>query len=298
MESSVSRCAGRRRGRTVPGVGRVRRALGAGRRGGCARHDLVSGDRGADRHGALRAPRARDRAVRLRARRGRPGVVDDRLGESGDSLPYSIGRVVAWLVFPSLIYLMLAFPEGRIGRGAGRAIFRSLHRGAGAACISGRRWWLSSYPPYTPWATCRDACPPNAFLLLAEEPAAIASVVQPLRETLAVALFAAAVVVDDPTLASGHAAAASHAVTGGVGEHHLGQSAGGLFPHAPLRPRRSRRGDPRVALGLGRRAPGGGVVDGVDASAAARRRGARTADGAPEQRRRRRAGCRRSCERH
>src|SRR6478735_2643200 len=46
------------------------------------------------------------------------------LGEAGESLPYSIGRVVAWLVFPSLIYLMLAFPEGRIGRGAGRAIFR------------------------------------------------------------------------------------------------------------------------------------------------------------------------------
>src|SRR5690349_19507436 len=35
------------------------------------------------------------------------------LGESQASVPYSIGRVGAWLVFPWLIYLMLAFPAGR-----------------------------------------------------------------------------------------------------------------------------------------------------------------------------------------
>src|SRR4051812_32775841 len=32
------------------------------------------------------------------------------LGEAQTSVPYSIGRVAGWLVFPWLIYLMLAFP--------------------------------------------------------------------------------------------------------------------------------------------------------------------------------------------
>src|SRR3954454_14028511 len=32
------------------------------------------------------------------------------LAESSESVPYSIGRVAAWLIFPSLIYLALAFP--------------------------------------------------------------------------------------------------------------------------------------------------------------------------------------------
>ena len=38
------------------------------------------------------------------------------LGESDESLPYSIGRVAGWLVFPSLIFLMTAYPGGRVAR--------------------------------------------------------------------------------------------------------------------------------------------------------------------------------------
>src|SRR4051812_36480717 len=49
------------------------------------------------------------------------------LGEASTSLPYSIGRVSAWLIFPSLIYLMLAFPEGRVAGRVNRALFRSLN---------------------------------------------------------------------------------------------------------------------------------------------------------------------------
>ncbi|MDA0172543.1 sensor histidine kinase [Solirubrobacter taibaiensis] len=115
------------------------------------------------------------------------------LGESSESLAYSIGRVAGWLVFPSLIYLMLAFPQGRIGGGTGRALFRALIAVL-VLMYLGSALVVEHYPPYTPWATCRDACPPNAFLLLTQEPAVIAAVVQPLRETLAIVLFSAAVV--------------------------------------------------------------------------------------------------------
>ena len=115
------------------------------------------------------------------------------LGEAGESLPYSIGRVAGWLVFPGLIYLMLAFPQGRLDGGSGRALFRALIAVL-VLLYLGSALVVEYYPPYTPWATCDDACPPNAFLLLSEEPAAMDTLVQPLRETLAVALFTGAVV--------------------------------------------------------------------------------------------------------
>jgi signal transduction histidine kinase len=114
------------------------------------------------------------------------------LGEASESLPYSIGRVVAWLVFPSLLYLMLAFPQGRLDGGAGRALFRALIAVL-VLLYLGSALVVERYPQYTPWATCRSECPPNAFLLLSAEPAAVDTVLQPLRETLAVAMFAAAV---------------------------------------------------------------------------------------------------------
>ena len=37
------------------------------------------------------------------------------LAESSESVPYSIGRVAAWLIFPVLVYLMLVYPEGGCG---------------------------------------------------------------------------------------------------------------------------------------------------------------------------------------
>jgi signal transduction histidine kinase len=115
------------------------------------------------------------------------------LGESDESLSYSIGRVAAWLVFPSLIFLMTAFPGGHITRGVDRALFRSL-LGLLLLCYAGSALVVEHYPHHTPWATCREDCPPNAFLLLDREPAVMEAVVQPARELFAIALFAAVVV--------------------------------------------------------------------------------------------------------
>ena len=72
---------------------------------------------------------------------------------------------MAWLVFPSLIYLMLAFPQGRLDGGAGRALFRALIAVL-VLLYLGSALVVERYPQYTPWATCRDDCPANAFLLL------------------------------------------------------------------------------------------------------------------------------------
>jgi len=111
------------------------------------------------------------------------------LGESPDSVAYSIGRVSGWLVFPWLIYLMLAFPVGRIRGRLARAMFVAV-AAVLALLFLGSAPFVEDYPPSTPWATCRDHCPPNAFLVLDREPALMQSVVAPLRESLAVLLFA------------------------------------------------------------------------------------------------------------
>ncbi len=111
------------------------------------------------------------------------------LGESSHSVPYSVGRVSAWLIFPMLAYLVLVYPEGRIARGIDRWVFGGV-TAVIALLYVGSALFVEAYPLQTPWATCRDACPPNAFLVLGSEPALMADVVAPVREALGILLFA------------------------------------------------------------------------------------------------------------
>jgi signal transduction histidine kinase len=108
--------------------------------------------------------------------------------ESSDSVLYSLGRVSAWLIFPLIVYLMLVYPDGRLAPGPDRKLFAAV-----AALIAllfiGSALLVEAYPPQTPWASCDGNCPPNAFLVLDSEPALMDSVVQPLRELLAIVLL-------------------------------------------------------------------------------------------------------------
>ena len=108
---------------------------------------------------------------------------------SAESLPYSIGRVSGWLVYPVLMYLMLAFPDGRLRPGADRALYR-----ASVVLIVvlfvGSAPFVEAYPQQSPFALCRSDCPPNAFFILDAEPRLMAAVIQPAREVLALLLLA------------------------------------------------------------------------------------------------------------
>jgi signal transduction histidine kinase len=106
------------------------------------------------------------------------------LGEASQSLPYSVGRVSAWLIFPLLAYLMLAFPDGRLRPGPNRRLFVAA-TSLVAVLYVGSAPFVEAYSAHTPWATCDARCPANAFLLLADEPAVMAGVVAPVREALA-----------------------------------------------------------------------------------------------------------------
>jgi signal transduction histidine kinase len=126
------------------------------------------------------------------------------LGESSESVPYSIGRVSAWLIFPVLIYLILAFPSGRPAPGVDRMLFGAITLLI-AMLFVGSAFFVDAYPAQTPWATCKADCPANAMLVLDAEPALMDHVVAPLRELLAVLLLGA---VTQSVIRRGRAASA------------------------------------------------------------------------------------------
>jgi signal transduction histidine kinase len=112
------------------------------------------------------------------------------LAESPQSLPYSIGRVSASLIFPILVYLMLAYPENRIAARGDRRLFAATVLVI-ALLYTGTAPFVEGYPADTPWATCTTDCPANAFLVLDAEPGVVSQLVVPLRELLSLLLLSA-----------------------------------------------------------------------------------------------------------
>jgi signal transduction histidine kinase len=110
--------------------------------------------------------------------------------ESDNSVLYSVGRVSGWVVEILLVYLVLAFPTGRLPGRVDRALVA-----AGAAMLV--MLWLptafvgDSYPLPSYTTSCAADCPANALFLLDDEPALVDSVVRPLREVLLALLFGA-----------------------------------------------------------------------------------------------------------
>ena len=108
------------------------------------------------------------------------------------ALVYSIGRVAAWLGWTAIVYLILAFPDGRLVGRVDRALAATLV--AVVAVL-----WLPTallvdrYPTPGDWVTCSANCPHNAFMIVSHEPGVVASVVVPVRELLVVLLFLAVV---------------------------------------------------------------------------------------------------------
>jgi signal transduction histidine kinase len=112
---------------------------------------------------------------------------------SDDSVPYSIGRIAVWLVEPVLVYLLLAFPSGRLMSSSDRVAFGAVVA-VDALLYLPTAFVVDHFPEPSPWGTCGTACPPNAFAFAAE-PAFVGDVVQPLREGLTVVVFLAVAAV-------------------------------------------------------------------------------------------------------
>jgi signal transduction histidine kinase len=112
------------------------------------------------------------------------------LSNSDQAIVYSIGRVFGWAVEVMLIYLLLAFPTGRLESRVDRALVR-----AGLLLLLilylPTALLVENYPVPVQWTSCEGGCPDNAFMVTGSEPGFIEDLVRPLREILTIALFVA-----------------------------------------------------------------------------------------------------------
>jgi PAS domain S-box-containing protein len=110
------------------------------------------------------------------------------LAMSDHSVPYSLGRVWAWGVAAWLVYLLLAFPLGRLQARADRWVVWS-----GVVLVA--VFYLPTaffvqFPLPSPWTSCQAGCPANAFVVSDSQPALITSLVD-VRDILGVLVYGA-----------------------------------------------------------------------------------------------------------
>jgi signal transduction histidine kinase len=98
------------------------------------------------------------------------------LAESPLSVPHTIGRLATWLIFPCVVYLLLAFPHGRIEKGLDRAVLLGVV-GVTVVLFYGTAPLAQAFPPKTLWSTCTTDCPANALFVLDQQPAFLTEVV-------------------------------------------------------------------------------------------------------------------------
>jgi signal transduction histidine kinase len=114
------------------------------------------------------------------------------LAETTDPVLYAIGRVSVWVVEPMLVYLLLAFPSGRLSTTLERRVVWAAVAIA-AALYATTAPFVAAYPDPSPWTSCGVDCPDNGLAITTAPSTFIDDVVRPLREVVTALLFASVV---------------------------------------------------------------------------------------------------------
>ncbi len=112
------------------------------------------------------------------------------LAEASSPEIHAIGRISGWFIEPLLIYLILAFPSGRLTdqfdrRLVGLVVLLAVTLFLPTALL------VERYPEPSIWTACHGGCPANAFMITSSEPALVEDLVRPLREVLLILLLIA-----------------------------------------------------------------------------------------------------------
>ena len=112
------------------------------------------------------------------------------LSQTSASVLYSSGRVAVWLVVPVLLYLMLAFPSGRLATRGDRRLMIAV-AGLVATLYLPTALIVEHFPEPSPWARCGVDCPANAFALIHLDASVADDLLVPAREILTVLVVGA-----------------------------------------------------------------------------------------------------------
>jgi len=115
------------------------------------------------------------------------------LSNSPDSVVYSIGRVGGWLAELAIVYVILAFPTGRLGERIDNVLVAVAAADVLLLYVP-TALMVDAYPVPTLFTACTQVCPGNAFDVVGPQPAFLEDFVFPLRELVLIA-FTIAVAV-------------------------------------------------------------------------------------------------------
>ncbi len=121
------------------------------------------------------------------------GLFVTTLAETSDSLLYSIGRASGWLVELLVVYLILAFPSGRLSTRTDRALFGAMSAVIAAAFVP-QIFLEHSFAVPSPFTSCTADCPANAFLVPEQEPTFVDALLRPTASFLVFAVMGGVVV--------------------------------------------------------------------------------------------------------
>src|SRR3954453_18297391 len=91
------------------------------------------------------------------------------LTTSSASVPFTIGRLATWLISPCVVWLLLAFPHGRIEKGLDRVILVGFFA-VWLFMYFGTAPFVQAFPAKTLWSTCSEGFPENALFVLPSQP--------------------------------------------------------------------------------------------------------------------------------